>query len=74
MDSSRPPQIIFSLACVSIETHKLSGGPVNIGASGPFNYEKNAQNFALLQIQTPNLAHKFCPIMWLVPVPGLLLA
>ena len=23
---------------------------------------------------TPNLAHKFCPIMWLVPVPGLLLA
>ena len=74
MDSSRPPQIIFSLACVSIETHKLSGGPVNIGASGPFNYEKNAQNFALLQIQTPNLAHKFCPIMWLVPVPGRLLA
>ena len=37
MDSSRPPQIIFSLACVSIETHKLSAGPVNIGASGPFN-------------------------------------
>ena len=74
MDPSRPPQIIFSLACVSIETHKLSGGPVNIGASGPFNYEKNAQNFALLQIQTPNLAHKFCPIMWLVPVPDRLLA
>ena len=74
MDSSRPPQIIFSLACVSIETHKLSGGPVNIGASGPFNYEKNAPNFALLQIQTPNLAHKFGPIMWLVPVPDRLLA
>ena len=73
MDSSRPPQIIFCLACVSIETHKLSAGPVNIGASGPFNNEKNAQNFALLQIQTPNLAHKFCPIMWLVPVPDRLL-
>ena len=40
MDSSRPPQIIFSLACVSIETHKLSAGPVNIGASGPLNNEK----------------------------------
>ena len=39
-----------------------------------FNNEKNAQNFALLQIQTPNLAHKFCPIMWLVPVPDRLLA
>ena len=33
MDSSRRPQIICSLACVSIETHKLSAGPVNIRAS-----------------------------------------
>ena len=28
-------QIILSLACVSSETHKLSPGRVNIGASGP---------------------------------------
>ena len=70
MDSSRPPQIIFSLACVSIETRKLSPGPLNIGASGPFNSQKK---FAKLCV-TPNLAHKFCPIMWLVSVPYRLLA
>ena len=65
-------QIIFSLACVSIETHKLSPSPV-LGASGPLT-KKNSQNFAFTVCVTPNLANKFCPIMWLVPVPGRLLA
>lgn len=60
MDPSRPPQIIFSVACVSIETHKLSAGPVNIGASEPFNNQKNSQTLRYskfkLQIWPTNFA------------------
>ena len=54
-------QIIFSLACVSIETHKLSPSTV-LGASGPLT-KKNSQNFVFTVCVTPNLANKFCPIM-----------
>ena len=51
-------QIIFSLACVSIETHKLSPSPVNIGVSGPLTKKmrKTCVTPLLLQIWLTNFA------------------
>ena len=56
-------QIILSLACVNMETHKLSPGPVNVGASGPLTKKirKNLRCFKFGQQILPNYVASSSP-------------